>query len=173
MDSANTPFSFSYFYTQFYKHIQKECLYKNISTQKNLVCFIFNKKKILSIGVNYILPIQTDSGSIHAEVEAFRTLKKNDSIKIKKINIFVTRFAIIEGKIQLKLSKPCLQCINYMNSVSNIKRYKIQNVYYTKENSELGNSSLHELLYDKNYFVSSHQQKKNCKVKVTKRNLIF
>lgn len=161
----------SYFYTMFYNHICKECLYKQISTQKNLICFIFNKKKILSIGVNYLFPVQINSGSIHAETEAFRTLKKNNSVKIKKIDVFVTRFTIIDGKIQLKLSKPCMQCLHYMNTVSNLKRYKIQNIYYTMENSDTCKSTIDELLSDKNYFVSSFQQKTNSRQ--TKRNLIF
>jgi hypothetical protein len=168
----NFPMPISYFYTKVYTTIEKECLYKNTCTQKNLICFIFDKKKILSIGANYLLPTHVNSGSIHAEVEAFRTLKKNNSAKIKKINIFVTRFAIVHGKIELKLSKPCFQCLHYMKNIANMKRYKIQDIFYIKENSELHKSSLDELLNDNHYYVTSFQLKNNNN-KQTKRNLIF
>ena len=132
--------------------IHREIRYKDTSTQKNLVSIIFDKKKVISVGVNYSMQ---PHGSIHAEMDAFRTLPKNHHKIQKKIFVFVTRFTLINNTIHLKLSKPCLHCIQYMDHISKIKNYTIKKIFYTDEYQNIVHTDIQQLYLEKNPYIST------------------
>lgn len=139
------------FFEEIIALIRREMRYKDTSTQKNLVSIIFDKKKIIGTGVNYNLQ---PHGSVHAEMDAFRTIQKNNQKIPKKIYVFVTRFTLINDTIHLKLSKPCMHCIKYMQSVSRMKNYTIQKIFYTDEQQNLVSTNIHHLMHEKPYISS-------------------
>jgi deoxycytidylate deaminase len=99
----------------------------NKSNQKQKVgCIIFDKKKILSKGYNTsqksikkLHPkFQRFPYSVHAEVDAIIKARKD----LKGSNILVVR---INKNNQLRISKPCSNCMKYIEYVG------IRNIFYT------------------------------------------
>jgi len=88
---------------------------------------IFDGKKILSVGCNGIRNHRKlhpkfqkfpGSGSIHAEIDAILKARRD----LKGMSLLVVR---INKQGKLMLSKPCSNCIEYLNHVG------IKNVYYS------------------------------------------
>ena len=99
----------------------------NRSLHKQKVgCIIFDKNRIVSRGYNHpqravkhLLPkFQRWEGSVHAEVAAIigaRTDLKGRDMLVVRVN----------GKNQLRLAKPCVHCLLYLDYVG------IRRVYYS------------------------------------------
>lgn len=89
-------------------------------------CVIFNKKILLSKGYNTTQKsvkklhpkYQRFPNSVHAEVDAIIKARKC----LKGSTILVIR---INKKNQLRISKPCLNCLTYINHVG------IKNIFYS------------------------------------------
>lgn len=87
---------------------------------------------------------------IHAEMDVLRKLFKI-KYKYRYINLLVIR---IDKGGNLKNSKPCAKCIQYMNYVSRITPYIIQYVYWSNGEGMIIKSTLSDLNYDSNKHVS-------------------
>jgi len=89
-------------------------------------CVIFDKKRILSKGYNTCQKsvrklhprFQKFPFSVHAEVDAIIKAKKD----LKGSSVLVVR---INKKDEFRLSKPCNNCMNYIEYVG------IKNIFYT------------------------------------------
>ena len=87
---------------------------------------------------------------IHAEHDAIRKLLPLKRKKrLENINILVIR---VSGKNKLQSSKPCVNCIIMMKTLPIKLGYKIQNVYYSNENSDIIKSSLKNLEMDEPHY---------------------
>jgi hypothetical protein len=98
--------------------------------KKFIICVITDKNfnSIESVGFNkYETTI--NHGTIHAEIDAFLKLKKQKSVK--KINVMI--FRTNKDNQHLMLSKCCENCLYSMKLISEKKKYKIINIYYTNE----------------------------------------
>jgi deoxycytidylate deaminase len=112
------------------KFIQIAIEEANKSNHRNKVgCIIFDKKRIISKGHNYAQKsvkklhpkFQRFPFSIHAEVEAIIKAKTD----LKGMSLLVIR---VNSDNQFRLSKPCINCQEY------IKYVKIKKVYYSINN---------------------------------------
>ena len=71
--------------------------------------------------------------SLHAEVDAMQKLKINTNTnKLKKINLFVFR---INNSKEFRNSRCCNNCINSIYKIATKKKYKINKILYTDDNS--------------------------------------
>ena len=94
-----------------------------------MACAIFNKKSIISIGVNKALSWKKDvpskfkkwPTSIHAEVDAIHKARKKN---LKGCSLLVVRF-LKDGN--LAMAKPCNFCMSYINYV------EISNICYSND----------------------------------------
>lgn len=93
-----------------------------------LLLIINRVLNVLSTGHNKYTNIDRIlNKSTHAEVDAINNLK-NTRIK-KKINIYVLR---VNRTGNLCYSKPCDNCVSYMNKILIKRNYKINKIYYTQ-----------------------------------------
>jgi len=71
--------------------------------------------------------------SLHAEVDAMQKLKINtNKNKLKKINLFVFR---INNFMEFRNARCCNNCINSIYKIAKKKKYKINKIHYTDDNS--------------------------------------
>ena len=107
-----------------------------------------NKVSILSYGINKLS--EGVRSGIHAEHDSIRKLLPLKRKKrLENINILVIR---VSGKNKLQSSKPCVNCIIMMKTLPIKLGYKIQNVYYSNENSDIIKSSLKNLEMDEPHY---------------------
>lgn len=111
----------------------EEC--KKSTYRQRVGAVIFNKKQLISKGYNSssksikkLHPkFQKWHGSVHAEVDAIIKAKKN----LKGCDMIIVR---VNRKNELKLAKPCSDCMKYMKYVGIRKIfYTINNYPYIKE----------------------------------------
>ena len=110
------------------KRLKKESE-KSENEQYKMACAIFDRKSIISIGVNKSLSWKKNlsskfkkwNTSIHAEVDTIHkaVLKKKN---LKGMNLIVVRF-LKDGT--LAMAKPCEYCLAYINYVG------INELYYS------------------------------------------
>jgi deoxycytidylate deaminase len=84
---------------------------------------LIHKNKIISIGYNYFEPYLNKSLSIHAEVACILNIKKSARNILNECEMYVIRLSPIKGVC--KYSKPCDNCMNFIN------KYNIRKVYYS------------------------------------------
>lgn len=77
-------------------------------------------------GINYY-NVDKNYRSIHAEVSAVDSLPFTD--KRTKVNLFVFR-TNKKGNV-LTMSKPCINCTNYIHRNLALKGYRLHRIYYT------------------------------------------
>jgi deoxycytidylate deaminase len=134
---------------------------KQILTYKGLynhVAMIFEKNNYhqpLCYGTNYLIDI-VDNRSIHAEHDALLRLKKNESKKIKKINLMVIRYT---NGGELCVSKPCSFCLEKMDYIASQKGYVIKKIYYSGYR-EIIKNTFWELYLDPNKHIPKRDRPK-------------
>jgi cytidine deaminase len=116
---------------------------------------IFTKKRgivcPLSYGENQI----RGRDSIHAEMDAINKLPKKDG-RLQKISLLVLR---VTKAGKLTMSKPCMHCIEKMNSVIS-KNYKISSVFYTNKEGIFEKCSLRHLNDEPEKHISKWNREK-------------
>ena len=78
-----------------------------------------------NIGKNY--------KTIHAEVDAIKKLRYSKTKK--KIDVLVFR-TNLKGE-ELKMAKPCQNCINSIMKNTKLKNYRLSKIHYTNEKGEI------------------------------------
>lgn len=120
------------------------------------------KLNILSFGVNKYADVDGEQPTIHAEHDA---ILKLPSLKKKKnnesINILVLRFSKTS---KLGMSKPCIKCIEKMQTIPHKKGYKIENVYYSDNDGNIVKTTLSKLINEDVQHYSRYY-KKNKQIK--------
>jgi len=116
------------------------------------------KVRILSFGVNQMADSDGIKPGIHAEQDAINKLQPlKCKKKLEPINLLVIR---LSSKNKLQSSKPCINCINMMNSVPIKKGYKINNIYYSDGEGNIVKSSLQILENEDKHY--SRYYKRRC-----------
>lgn len=87
-----------------------------------------------SIGYNYY-EVNKKHDTIHAEVDCVMNLKSWKKNKPKKIYLFVFRTNSKGNK--LMMSKPCANCIKYIQENLVKKNYKLKSLYYCNWEGEI------------------------------------
>ncbi len=135
--------------------VKKPC--KLVGHSYHIACVFTENNKtcnILSIGMN---KYNTNDVSIHAEVEAFNKLKSNrvskKTKKLSSVNLMVikTNKQFIYGN-----SLPCIMCLKSITKLSNIKGYKLKNIYYSDCCGNIQKKSLNELIMSNKLHISSY-----------------
>jgi hypothetical protein len=98
---------------------------------------------------------------MHAEMNALVRLQNYFQVKAKKktVNLLVIR---INMRGELKYSKPCIKCISFLNT--NMKCFKIKNVYYSCDDGSLTKVKFTTLCNEKNQHVSKRFKNKNVRM---------
>lgn len=79
----------------------------------------------------------------HAEMEVIRKLYKNNKLKRKRnITLIVIR---IDRDGNLKNSKPCKKCIDYMTRANSRRIHKIVNICYSDDQGNIEMTTLNKL----------------------------
>tara|TARA_B100001964_G_C14210800_1_gene590428 strand:- start:912 stop:1463 length:552 start_codon:yes stop_codon:yes gene_type:complete len=99
---------------------------------------------ILSTGLNHY-KTNIRLPSIHAEMHAGNCLPF--SRRIQKVNLFV-------GRPNGGMSKPCSQCIKYLDNLCN-KGYRVTNIFYTIGDHNILKTTLNKLKNDEQQHISS------------------
>lgn len=86
-----------------------------------------------SFGYNHTRCYQKNT-TTHAEVDAINKLVCNKNKKLITVNLLVIR---VNSSGNISLSKPCSNCMNYMNTVAIEKGYKIKYVYYSNSDGTI------------------------------------
>ena len=85
-------------------------------------------------------------------MEVIRKLYRNRRIKRKRnITLIVIR---IDNNGNLKNSKPCRKCLEYMSSTNKQRIHKIVNLYYSNENGNIEVTKLTKLMSSSNKHLS-------------------
>ena len=98
------------------------------------------------------------TNTIHAEqavINKLPILPRNKHLKL--IDICVVR---INKPGCWSLSKPCIECVNYMNQIAPQKGYRIRRVYYSQEDGTIVYYTLNDLVDDENYHMSKYLKRK-------------
>ena len=94
---------------------------------------------------------------IHAEHDAIaKLIPLRRKKKLESINILVIR---LSGKNKLQSSKPCSSCIKIMQTLPIKKGYKIQNIYYSNEESTIVKTSLYNLEKEEKHYSRYYRQR--------------
>lgn len=91
--------------------------------------------------------------SVHAEDQAIRKLPKNESNRIKKLDLLVIRVNKSGG---LGNSKPCIHCLWLLSDLLPKRGYNVSRVYYSDEHGRLVMTKLKNLLEDEKPHVSKY-----------------
>jgi hypothetical protein len=139
---------------------RNKCANKKIDANRH-TCVIFTgniKKSIGILAIAYNMPVNSNNISKHAEMNAVDKLRGNKSInknnKKKSINIFI-------GKDECKLSKPCINCINYIVDITVYKMYKIKNVYYTDSDGKINKTKVSKLCSGEKHVSKFYKENNN------------
>jgi cytidine deaminase len=124
----------------------------------HIACVIeCNKSRIipLSYGMNEIASIP-----IHAECNAIRHLRsRRKGLKRKKINLVVIRTS--KSK-KITISKPCVNCMHYLNNKPQLKGYEINNIYYSDICGEIIKSSMYDLNLNTTHVSKYYRRLNKC-----------
>lgn len=99
-------------------NIATEVAKKSPMTQKH-GCIIVHKNKIISSAYNFT-PSAIQDRSVHAEVNALKKIK-HKSFLFKDCSLYIVRIGPDSSMNALKYSKPCTNCMNFIN-LCNIKK---------------------------------------------------
>jgi cytidine deaminase len=91
----------------------------------------------------------------HAEVSSLTNMNMLN-LENKSLTMIVLR---INKSGKLCSSKPCDNCINFMNKMTKKFNFILNTIYYSTESGTLERSSLYELINDKNKYVSTRFKK--------------
>jgi hypothetical protein len=80
-------------------------------------------------------------GSLHAEIDALRKVKKKIG-KPQKLNMIVIR---INKLGELGMSKPCVNCIKKIEKFQEYKNIRITSIYFSESSQEITKVSLEKL----------------------------
>lgn len=86
----------------------------------------------------------------HAEVNALKNCNLND-LTGSTISLYVIR---INKKGLLKMSKPCSNCIKFMNKVSKKYNFNIK-IYYSTNEGTIVCTSLYDLTFNTDIYIST------------------
>jgi cytidine deaminase len=115
------------------------------------------KANILSFGINTLGDVDGLTPGIHAEHDAIRKLpplrRRN---KLENINMLVIRLSTTN---KLQMSKPCVNCIQMMNSMPEKLGYKIKNVYYSNSNGNIIKTNLKNLENEETHYSRFYRRK--------------
>src|SRR5439155_13291228 len=94
----------------------------------------------------------------HAEMDAIKHLPplKNKAKKID-LNLVVIRTDI---STNLKNSKPCFKCIQYIYNLNKISIYRIKNIYYSNQQGNITMIKFYDLYMEENKHISIRFRKK-------------
>ena len=123
----------------------------------HIACCFKDNENVLSFGMNYFL--NSSFGNrymIHAEHDAIKKLPNNNSNKRKNINMLVLRFTKTN---KLCMSRPCLQCLQYMLKLCPKKGYNIKNIYYSNNDGLIQKTTINKLLKENIHYSKSYYQK--------------
>ena len=135
--------------------------FPNLNTFTHMAAIVDSNQKIYTRGINDSCR-NAWKGSrykIHAEMDAVdklnftREIKKRKKRDILIVDLFVIR-ANKDGK--LKNSKPCQQCLNYIDQRRKLIGFKINNIYYSDENSNIVCCKFNDLLDEDDKFISRY-----------------
>ena len=116
-----------------------------------------NKLQVLSFGFNQMGDDKCNKPGIHAEQDAVsKLIPLKNKKRLEIVNILVVR---LSSKNKLQLSKPCNRCINTMNIMPIKKGYKIQNIYYSNEESTIVKTSLYNLEKEEKHYSRYYRQR--------------
>jgi hypothetical protein len=115
---------------------------KNSNSNINIISFGENSHREVYCGCTY---------HFHAEMEAVTRLPKLPKGKKKVIDIIVIR---VDSNYNLKNSKPCAKCMEYLNNVNQRGHYKINKVYYSNENGLIVMEKFNKMYQIGNYRCS-------------------
>lgn len=135
--------------------------FPNLNTYTHMAAVVGPNNKICTRGINdsYRSPRNGSEFKIHAEMDAVdklnfaREIKKRKKREILVVDLFVIR-ANKNG--ELKNSKPCQQCLNYINQRRKLIGFKINYIYYSNENSDIICSKFSDLLSEDDKFISRY-----------------
>jgi cytidine deaminase len=122
----------------------------------HIACCFKDNDNILSFGINYFMNNSLGNKyMIHAEHDAIRKLPYNDKRR-KSINILVLRFTKTN---KLCMSRPCLQCLQYMLKICPKKGYNVKNIYYSTNNGNIEKTKINKLMKENIHYSKSYYQK--------------
>ena len=104
---------------------------------------IFTKRRGVTSPLSYGENQIRGKESIHAEADCINKIPTKDG-KIQKVSLLVIR---VNKSGEYTMSKPCMHCIEKMNSIIG-KNYKISSVYYSNKQGEIEKCSLNKLNLD-------------------------
>lgn len=135
--------------------------FPNLNRRTHMAAVVNSNWDICTLGINDSFR-NARKGSrfkIHAEMDAVdklnfsREIKKRKKREILVIDLFVIR-ANKDGK--LKNSKPCQQCLNYIDQRRKLIGFKINNIYYSDENSCIVCHKFDDLLNKDDQYISRY-----------------
>ena len=114
---------------------------------------------MLSYGENCLKSVEEFErvSSIHAEDNAIRKLPSLNGKRFKKVDIMVIR---VNKGGNLANSKPCLNCVQLMNSRLPAKGYTLCDVYYSTCLGGMQVSSFSALRSDKDIHISKYHRER-------------
>lgn len=103
---------------------------------------------------NNIISLKQNCNRFHAEVSALKNCNLSELNGCTTI-LYIIR---INKKGLLKMSKPCFHCIKFMNKITKKYNFNIK-IYYSNNDGKIICTSLHDLTYDSNIYVSTRFKK--------------
>lgn len=104
-----------------YIELASKIAMKSVMTQKHGAIIVY-KKEIIATGFNYNI---NNIYSIHAEMDAISTMKKQHKHLLPECELYVVRIGPDRFDNPLKYSKPCFNCQNA------ITKYCIKKTFYS------------------------------------------
>lgn len=117
------------------------------------------KVNVLSYGVNIYSDFQGKNPGIHAEQNAILKLpnSKNKN-RLEIVDLLVVRLSKTN---RIQNSKPCNNCINFMNTIPKQKGYKIRYVYYSNQEGGITRTSLNNLMNEEQHYSKYYRHLMN------------
>jgi cytidine deaminase len=109
-------------------------------------------KNILGIGSNCFKNNNLCLPSIHAEINAIDKIKTNyETKKLQPINLLIIR---VNKLGEIKMSKPCKNCIDRLLDFPCKKGYKVKQIIYSLDDGNFEFTTLNKLHNSKDYHVT-------------------
>ena len=114
----------------------------------------------LTRGINYY-DRTIGSRPIHAERDAIRKLPilNNKSKKKKKINILILK---VSKSKQIRMSKPCVNCLYNIINLPPKKGYVIKNIYYSTNEGDIIKTTPKKMIECNDFHFSKFSKWKTC-----------
>jgi hypothetical protein len=122
-----------------------------------------NKVNIIAYGRNYVGDEKGDEPGLHAECDVLgKLIPLKNKKKLENINLLVIRLSKTN---KLQSSRPCINCIKNMKTISQRKGYKIQNIYYSDNDENIIKTTLETLEKEEPHFSRFYRNKMKNKLK--------